>query len=661
MSAVPRINPSVAAVEAPAALRSLQGWLVWRYEHHEGEAKPRKVPCYTGGGKRYGVQGRPEDRRQLTTFDAARAAAARRGMDGVGLALLEDFGVVALDFDNCVTDGRLAPEVERIIAETYAEFSPSGRGVRAFMRGNLGNRKDTTSPAFGFETFSTKGFVTFTGNRLPLIDVLGLEDTIAEVSEPVRALCAARFGRVSAPVDLGEADDPLMVPLPIGLTREQIVDALDVLDPDADHDTWLHVGMGLHHETGGEGFDYWNDWSAKGSKYPGEEALQRRWDSFGREPGRPVTARYMVKLANEQGARVLTDAVSLDDFDDVSGEPEGDKPALRFPVTPIGEFARGAPPGWIIKGILPRAELVVLFGASGAGKSFVALDMAAAIAQGREWRGHRTHQGRVVYLAAEGGGGFRNRATAYGMHHGVDLDSLPFGVIVGVPNLLQKADAVDVAKSVVTAQGADVVIVDTFAQVTAGANENAGEDIGRALAHCRGIHRATGAVVVLVHHAGKDASKGARGWSGLRAAADAEIEVTRSPMGRAIRISKQKDGVDGLEFGFELQTVNIGMDDDGDIIDSCVVVEAALPATSKVSTKALGYIERTVVEVINEIAESQTVGIEVEFVIAETVRRLPAPEGGRDTRKQRVRRALAALSEGDESPYFVEDGCISIV
>jgi primase-polymerase (primpol)-like protein len=65
-------------------MRNLPGWLVWRFEHHEGEDKPRKVPYYTSGPKRHGKQGEPQDLQKLTAFDAARTAAARRGFDGVG-------------------------------------------------------------------------------------------------------------------------------------------------------------------------------------------------------------------------------------------------------------------------------------------------------------------------------------------------------------------------------------------------------------------------------------------------------------------------------------------------------------------------------------------------------------------------------------------------
>jgi RecA-family ATPase len=172
-----------------------------------------------------------------------------------------------------------------------------------------------------------------------------------------------------------------------------------------------------------------------------------------------------------------------------------------------GSFASGKPMGWMIKDVLPRAEVVMVYGESGSGKSFVVLDLGGAVARGTEWRGKRTKKGRVVYVVAEGAAGFRNRLKAYAAKHGIDLTDLDVWVIHAAPNMLLKEDALDVCKSILASGGADLVIVDTFAQVTPGANENAAEDMGKALAHCRGIHVATGAVVLLVHHSGKDQSR----------------------------------------------------------------------------------------------------------------------------------------------------------
>jgi hypothetical protein len=664
MTAVTKIRPELAAIECPDVLRALPGWLCWRYEHHDGELKPRKVPYYASGARRHGVQGRPEDRQQLVTFDAARTAAIRRSFDGVGFCPMPEWGIVALDFDNAIVDGGLHPDVERVVAGTYAEWSPSGQGVRAFARGNLGNRKAHGAP-FGFETFSSKGFVTVTGNRLEITELTDAANTVADVTPDMLALCEARFGRAEAPGEPANASGIA----PLGLTIEQLRDALDVLDPDMGYQPWLAKAMALHHETGGseDGFALFDEWSARGGKYPGADKLRQHWDSLGRGGQRPTTAHSLVREANAAGAHIEIAQLEADDFDVVAqpaataGSPA--KPQRFLPVQ-AAEFASGAHPGWLVKNVIPAADLVVMFGESGSGKSFVALDIAGAIARGAEWRGNRVKQGRVVIIAAEGGAGYRGRLRAYAALHGIELAALDIWVIHAQPNMLLKDDALDVCKAILAIGGASLVIVDTFAQVTPGANENAAEDMGKALTHCRGIRIATKAPVLLVHHSGKDQSKGARGWSGLKAAADAELEVVRMPTGRLVRLSKQKDGEDGLAWGFDLEQVPVGQDEDGDIVTSMVVREAALPVIQQViaASKAAGPVEKVVLEVVNEMALAQTSGIEVSRVIDEAAKRLAEPEaGGRDTRKQRVRRAVLSLCKGDEAPYFLEDGCLSIV
>lgn len=358
----------------------------------------------------------------------------------------------------------------------------------------------------------------------------------------------------------------------------------------------------------------------------------------------------------------------IDDFDIVVDEPatDGDKKANRFPVVQMNDFMTRPQPKWIVKGIVPRAELMVIFGESGSGKTFAALDLVMCIARGEPWRAFKSESGKVVYIAAEGAGGFRNRLVAYACAHALEAGftrNLPFGVIAGAPNLLQKDDAVDVAKSMLASMGKiDVVVVDTFAQVTAGGNENSGEDVGKALAHCKGIHKATGALVILIHHSGKDSSKGARGWSGLRAAADAELEVVRLPTGRKLRMSKQKDGEDGLEFGFQLETVTIGTDEDNAPITSCVVREAQLPAVSSAGEYKPGPVEQMVIDVLTERSKGQLAGIEVEHVVDEVATRIPKPvDGKRDTRKQRARRSIEKLCSMEQYPYDLQDGCIEIL
>lgn len=267
---------------------------------------------------------------------------------------------------------------------------------------------------------------------------------------------------------------------------------------------------------------------------------------------------------------------------DHPGIPAVGVPVFKFNFQSLAAFAARTPAPWVIKGVLPQAELGLLIGQPGCGKSFFALDLALAIATGAPWCGHKVRQGRVAYIAAEGAGGFANRVKAVLRHKDLDPSAVPLSILPSAPNFMDKADVVDVARSIVHGGGADVIFIDTYAQVTPGADENSGRDVGKSLALCRGLHRATRALVILLHHTGKDASKGARGWSGLTAAADVAIEVVRFDSGdRMATVVKQKDGADGGEFGFRLEPVILGIDEDDEEITSCVLEHTEAPSKER--------------------------------------------------------------------------------
>jgi len=342
---------------------------------------------------------------------------------------------------------------------------------------------------------------------------------------------------------------------------------------------------------------------------------------------------------------------SLADFEVLADEAPSateEPKAVRFQPIHGDEFAQLVATEWIIKGVLPKAELGIVFGESGSGKTFKVLDIAMAVATGTEWRQRAVTQGAVVYIAAEGTGGFKKRLRSYAQHHGLDLAAVPLYVIPAAPNLLQKADALDVAKAILTlGVKTSLVIIDTLAQTTAGGNENSGEDMGLALSHCKGIHKATGAMVLLVHHSGKDTSKGARGWSGLRAACDVELEVTRFEQERILALTKQKDGDDMLEFGFKLTTVSLGFDSDGDEITSCVTEPIdGTQRKARGTVKKTGQNERLVLRIMGEMmsgeGEGAQVGRLIDLVAAQI---LPPDRGGKDRRREMAHRAIQALQD----------------
>ena len=652
-------------MQVPQPLHDVQGWLLWRFEPFIGEAKPRKVPYWVDGTRRHGEQGGPVDRARLSTFFAAREAAARMGYDGVGFAPLPDFGYTFLDFDNCVdVAGNMPAEIGSIVSRTYAEYSPSGKGIRAALKGDLGNHKSPTTPDdYGFETFSSSGFVTFTGNILPACDVLGHQDTIADVDDVTRALCERRFGARSQavfdPEDFMAGREPRL-----GLTPTKMQALLAVLDPSMGREPWLRIGFALHHETEGDdtGFELWDEWSSDGDTYPGTEGLRHQWDSFKGGTGKHLTTmRSVIKMAKEAGYREPDNREAVIAKAEVMMAELPSKSVGRFGPVPIYDLSLAPPMQWLIKGVLPRAELGVLFGASGSGKTFVALDLAFSVARGNAWRDRRTARGRVVIIAAEGAGGIGKRGEAYSRYHEFDLRGIDLHVIPAAPNFLDNDDISEVMAEIGNIGPVDLVIIDTFAQVTPGANENTSEDIGRALANLKLLYGVTNAMNLVVAHAGKDLSKGVRGWSGLKAAADVQIEVLRHENGdREIIIEKMKDGEDGIRWGFKLEVVEVGIDYDGDIITSCVAVPTELQAKveqERIGLKRRGRVENHVLEIMTLFGEQSIVGA-VELIDRAVAALQPPEDGKRDTRRQSVTRAIQALSKEKDGPLRLEGGKI---
>lgn len=300
-----RSAPALRDIHLPAPLQDLPIFLCWQFEpRFEGDPKPRKVPYYSHGGRRSGRQGTPQDREKLTTFAVAREQALKRGMTGIGIALLEGYNLIAVDADNCVVDGKVPPEIVEAIGSTYAEYSPSGNGIRAILQGNIGNHKaPTTNADWGWEVFSTTGFCTLTGNALTHVAERHLQDTIGPVTDGITALCERRFGsRAGVPnsEDFMAGREPKL-----GMTMEQMSDLLERLDPDMSRGDWIKVGLALHHECEGDetGFDLWNSWSEGGGKYLSEDDVRYQWDSFrGPTVGRhSVTMASVIRMARDAG------------------------------------------------------------------------------------------------------------------------------------------------------------------------------------------------------------------------------------------------------------------------------------------------------------------------------------------------------------------------
>jgi hypothetical protein len=241
-------------------------------------------------------------------------------------------------------------------------------------------------------------------------------------------------------------------------------------------------------------------------------------------------------------------------------EPFDDHAPRRFKVE-MWRDAKDEPVKWLIDRVIPQRGFMALYGPPGTFKSFIALHMAAMVASGQTWLGHEVQgEGGVLYVAGEGHGGIGTRIA--GLRKQYDLKDIPVGVIRSQVNLRgSESDFTDLLIAIAESEieKPKLIIIDTLARAFGGGNENASEDMGAFIAQCGRLQAATEAALLVVHHSGKDASLGLRGHSSFLGAVDTQIEITRHQEAQSgtLKLTKQKDGKDGVEIHFSLDSVNL--------------------------------------------------------------------------------------------------------
>lgn len=496
----------------PRDIREARTFLVWKDEDD------RKVPYYANGRRRRGANGSKEDRAYLVTLDHAIARYLRGAYDGIGLALLPELKIVALDFDNCRTsDGRLTGPVLACLGSTYAEVSPSGTGVRMLVRGSMSDSKSKQ-----LEVFSTKGYVTLTGARLDNVE-------IADLTESLRTQLQM-FAKRTVSVDFSPgaitegARNNTLTSLAgsmrrRGMTRDAIEAALLIenerrCDPPLRDDEVQRIARSVE-------------------RYPSNVL-----------PKPPTMGTW------SRATEVETD------FDD-----------------------------WLVHEAIPLVGRAGVYGPSGEGKTAFAIDLVAHIALGRPWQGRDVeHRAKVAWIATEGATSVKRRFGAWSRYHRVDPKLLNREIFVFQGQLdLNSRESVNAFKSSIPALLAlaegtppTVWLLETLATAMSGdENTKAIQDAAQAAYHaiCETIGREP--LVIFIHHTGKDEAREERGHSSLRALMDTSIKLEAGvPTGASpgkhepsvvvkrgiATIRKQRDGLDGQQFAFELRSVIIGFD-----------------------------------------------------------------------------------------------------
>ena len=242
---------------------------------------------------------------------------------------------------------------------------------------------------------------------------------------------------------------------------------------------------------------------------------------------------------------------------------------------------------WLIKKTLPQQGLALIYGHPGSGKSFLAIDLAMHVALGWDWNGLRTRRGVVVYVGAEGQKGLRNRIVAFKRHHGIS-GPIPLALIPTPIDLYNSAaDRAALSNAVRAAatrygDAPALIVVDTLSKTLGAGKENT-DDLAVYVANCGALAAEFECCVLPVHHRPKDAeSTEPRGHGSLKGGVDTVVLVEAGKTKRA-RITKQKDDEERELLMFNLQPIELGNDDDGDPVTSCVIVPTFVATDEGVS------------------------------------------------------------------------------
>jgi len=244
----------------------------------------------------------------------------------------------------------------------------------------------------------------------------------------------------------------------------------------------------------------------------------------------------------------------------------------RFKPTRFGQVVMNTDPSFLVDGLLPSDGLGVLYGPPKCGKSFWAFDVGMHIALGWNYRGRRTRQGVVVYIACEGERGLGARVEAFriGKLGEEDDPDPPFYLLTtrldltgDVERLIEDLQAAGIGKTA-------LVVVDTLNRSIHG-SENRDEDMGAYVQAADRLQEVFGGLVLIVHHCGVNSER-PRGHSSLTGAVDVQLKDERSVSGQVIvDVEFLKDGNEGERIVSVLTPLTVGIATDGSDITSCII------------------------------------------------------------------------------------------
>jgi hypothetical protein len=567
----------------PAELIEQNRWVVWKAEGPAG-TKPVKVPY---DPTLAGAHAKVNEPNTWGTFAQADAAYSEGGFTGFGIVLNGD-GLAGIDIDNCIVDGNIEARAIALMEQLgvgYVELSPSGTGLRGFGYAQA-LIKGTSGVIDGLkvELYSDVRYLTVTGHAIknePFAKLQGFSD-LAEQIRNQRKMNQ----ETGEYMELRPSDHQAEL-VRLIISGEQYHDSLRDLAAS-------HIANNMPPGAVVNLLRALMD-NSIGARDP---RWQARFDSI---PELVNSAHGKFKPLEVDISRIMSSMVAKPDDADGPVVAKG----LRYQIRSAADLANAPNLEWTVRGLVPKTGLAALFGASGSGKSFLALDLAASIAGGaNEWYGKRITHCPVTYCVLEGEAGMGKRVKAWQLHHDKEVpDALRF--VTQPVNLRDPDDLAELAAAILTAGGkGGVVILDTLNRATPDADENTSKDMGSIIAAAKALQGATDGLVMVVHHTGKDEGKGMRGHSSLYAALDCAIGVSKTMDGPAWIVAKSKDDAMGAINPFRLEVVETGTDDMGDEVTSCVAVSVAPPMALR-ENKKLGKNQQVALNIIHALFKAR--------------------------------------------------------
>jgi len=235
----------------------------------------------------------------------------------------------------------------------------------------------------------------------------------------------------------------------------------------------------------------------------------------------------------------------------------------RWEFFTVDDILKLPPIEWLVPRQIPSRGLTMIYGASGSFKSFFILDLAIKLGlQGK----------RVVYVAAEGESGYRQRLEAWIQHHKTMPQNITF--VLSSVDLYNGDELAAFSQLLSVTHKPDLIIFDTLAMCSGIADEKSGRDMLAVVQNCKNSSRNLSCAIVLIHHTNQEGRK-ERGSKVIRNSCDTIIRVSKEDDLLVVESQKTKDTARFQTYRLSPITVSLGYRNNiGEDVSSIVLLPA---------------------------------------------------------------------------------------